>query len=212
MQLRILSFTLMAFLPAATLAACSSTSTSTKGQLITCTVDPGTGAVGRCEPGDGAGSGSGANPCQDIDEDGDGDPHDAADDRSASADGHDGDSEDHDGDGIPDDRDCDEHAGEDGMEDGLPYDVRPQLGAMTRPILDAFAARGGQAPEIVSITMEGGSWRLAELKAGAAFVVTQEDCNHAGNRSTGRDRVFVTWKNADQTQSRDHLDIRYCKN
>src|ERR1044071_2211069 len=159
MQLRTLSFTLMAFLPAATLAACSSTSTSTKGQLITCTVDPGTGAVGRCEPGDGGGSGSGANTCQDIDEDGDGDPHDDADDRShvASADGHDGDSE---------DRDCDEHAGEDGMEDGLPYDVRPQLGATTRPIIDAFTARGSQPAAIVSVKMDSGTWRLAELQAG----------------------------------------------
>ncbi len=38
-----------------------------------------------------------------------------------------------------------------------------------------------------------------------------------GNRDTpsrldiGRDRVVVTWMNADQTQSTDHLDIRYCK-
>src|ERR1044071_615463 len=105
MQLRTLSFTLMALLPVGALApACSSTNTATKGQLITCTVDPGTGAVGRCEPGDGGGSGSGANHCQDIDDDAAGRSH------AASADGHDGDSEDHDGDGIPDDRDCDEHA------------------------------------------------------------------------------------------------------
>src|ERR1044071_6924858 len=214
MQLRTLSFTLMALLPVGALApACSSTNTATKGQLITCTVDPGTGAVGRCEPGDGGGSGSGANTCEDIDEDGDGDPHDDADDRShvASADGHDGDSEDHDGDGIADDRDCDEHAGEDGMEDGLPYDVRPQLGATTRPINDAFTARGSQPAAIVSVKMDSGNWRLTELQAGTAFVVTQADCDHVGNRDVGRDRVVVTWKNADQTQSSDHLDIRYCK-
>jgi hypothetical protein len=216
MQLRTLSFTLMALLPVGALApGCSSSDhTATKGQLIICTVDPGTGAVGRCEPGDGGGSGSGSNTCQDVDEDGDGDPHDDADDdhpRTSSADDHDqGDNDDHDGDGIPDDRDCDEHAGEDGMRDGLPYDVRVALGASTRPIFDAFAERGGQPAAIVSVKMDGGNWRLAELQAGTAFTVTQDDCDHAGNRATGRDRVVVTWKNADQTQSSDHLDIRYC--
>ena len=216
MQLRTLSFTLMALLPVGALApGCSSSDhTATKGQLITCTVDPGTGAVGRCEPGDGGGSGSGSGTCQDIDEDGDGDPHDDADDdhpHTSSADSHDqGDNDDHDGDGIPDDRDCDEHGGEDGMRDGLPYDVRVALGASTRPIVDAFTARGGQPAAIVSVKMDGGNWRLAELQAGTAFTVTQGDCDHAGNRATGRDRVVVTWKNADQTQSSDHLDIRYC--
>jgi hypothetical protein len=225
-----LSLSLVALLPFGVLAPGCSPSTATKGQLITCTTDPGTGVILRCEPGTGTGSGtgSGGGMCQDVDEDGDGEPHDDGDDtggtpilsRGGDDDGDDDgddhdegdDHGDHDHDGVPDDDDCDEHPGEDANREDLPYDVRPQLGAMTRPILDAFAARGGQAPEIVSITMEGGSWRLAELKAGAAFVVTQEDCNHAGNRSTGRDRVFVTWKNADQTQSRDHLDIRYCKN
>src|SRR5258707_157956 len=28
------------------------------------------------------------------------------------------------------------------------------------------------------------------------FPITQADCDHEGNRSKGRDRVFVTWKNA----------------
>jgi hypothetical protein len=42
-------------------------------------------------------------------------------------------------------------------------------------------------------------------------VVTQADCDHAGNRAAGRDRVVVTWKNADQSEGSDHLDIRYCK-
>jgi len=216
MQLRsTLSFTLMALLPLGALApACSSENTGIKGQLITCTTDPGTGAVLRCEPG--AGSGSGSNTCQDIDEDGDGDPHDEAGDddphgSSVDGGGHDGETEDHDGDGVEDDHDCDEHAGEDGMRDGLPYDVRPALGATTRPIADAFAVRGTQPAEIVSITMSGGSWRLTELQAGTAFTVTQDDCDHAGNRDIGRDRVVVTWNNADQSTSSDHLDIRYCK-
>lgn len=207
-----LSLTLMALLPVGALApGCSSDRTSTKGQLITCTTDPGTGVILRCEPG--GGSGSGSNTCQDIDEDGDGDPHDQDDgdhEHSAAADSGD----DHDGDGISDQDDCDEHAGEDDDHDGteleLPYDVRPQLGATTRPIIDAFAAGGGQPAQIVSVTMEGGTWRLAELQAGTAFVVTQADCDHAGNRDIGRDRVVVTWSNADQSQSSDHLDIRYC--
>jgi hypothetical protein len=216
MQLRThLSLSLMAVLPLGVLApACSSDNTATRGQAITCTTDPGTGVILRCEPGTGSGSGSGSNTCQDIDEDGDGDPHDEADDDSghhgASLDGS-SEGEDHDGDGIEDDHDCDEHAGEDGMRDGLPYDVRPGLGASTRPIADAFTVRGTQPAEIVSISMSGGNWRLAELQAGTAFVVTKEDCDHAGNRDTGRDRVVVTWKNADGTQSSDHLDIRYCK-
>ncbi|HET7504286.1 MAG TPA: hypothetical protein VFK02_24865 [Kofleriaceae bacterium] len=204
----------MALLPIGVLApGCSSEKTGTKGQLITCTTDPGTGVVLRCEPGAGSGSGSGSSTCQDIDEDGDGDPHDDATEAGgdrASLDGEGADSEDHDGDGISDDRDCDEHEGEDGSEDGLPYDVRPQLGATTRPVLDAFASRGGQVPAIVSVTMEGGTWRLAELQAGTAFTVTQDDCDHQGNRDIGRDRVVVTWTNADGSQATDHLDIRYC--
>lgn len=213
MQIRsTLSLTLMALLPFGVLASgCSSEHTSTAGQLITCTTDPGTGVVLRCEPG----GGSGSNTCQDVDEDGDGEPHDQGDDAdhtgTVSADrGGDDAGKDSDGDGIPDDRDCDQHAGEDGMRTALPYDVRPQLGATTRPVLDAFAERGGTAPQIVSVTMEGGTWRLTELQAGTAFTVTQADCDHAGNRDIGRDRVVVTWKNADQTQSTDHLDIRYC--
>jgi hypothetical protein len=219
MQLRSgLSLTLMALLPASMLApACSSgTSLATRGQLITCTTDPTTGDVVSCAPdttGSGAGSGSGTNTCQDVDQDGDGEPHDQGDDSAAGAAAKADDSGDRDHDGIPDDRDCDERPGEDGDRDGLPYDVRPALGASTRPILDAFAAHaaaGAAAPTIVSIAMEGDTWRLTELQAGTAFVVTQADCDHAGNRGTGRDRVVVTWKNADQTQASDHLDIRYC--
>jgi hypothetical protein len=207
-----LSFSLMALLPLGALApSCSSDHTATKGQLITCTTDPSSGTILRCEPG---GDGSGSNTCQDVDEDGDGDPHDEADDdhgHNAGSGVDSSDNDDHDGDGVPDDHDCDEHPGEDGGHDGLPYDVRPVLGASTRPVIDAFTARGSQPAQIVSITMSGGdSWRLTELQAGTAFVVAQADCDHAGNRATGRDRVVVTWKNADGSQSSDHLDIRYC--
>jgi hypothetical protein len=215
-----LSCSLIALLPFGVLAPGCSTSTASKGQLITCTTDPGTGAILRCEPvGTGSGTGSGAGTCQDVDEDGDGEPHDGDDDDGQPpvladgdhhGDGDDGDDDDRDHDGIHDEDDCDEHTGEDAHREGLPYDVRPKLGSTTRPIIDAFAGRGGQPAAIVSIAMEGGSWRLAELKAGTAFVVTETDCNHPGNRDTGRDRVVVTWKNADQSQSSDHLDIRYC--
>jgi hypothetical protein len=208
----------MALLPVGALApACSSSSkTASTGQTITCDTDPTTGTILRC----GSGAGSGSSTCQDIDEDGDGEPHDQGDDHGVDQNDDKGDDKgshatgdihDRDGDGIPDDRDCDEHPGEDGARTGLPYDVRPQLGATTTPIVDAFAEMGGQPASIVSVAMTGSTWRLSELQAGTAFVVTQADCDHVGNRSAGRDRVIVTWTTADQVQHTDHLDIRYCK-
>jgi hypothetical protein len=52
----------------------------------------------------------------------------------------------------------------------------------------------------------------SKLQAGTPFLVSEDDCTHAGNRDVGRDRVIVTWQDtaASATQS-DHLDIRYCK-
>jgi hypothetical protein len=202
-----LSILLGTLLPLALAPGCSSDKLSTQGQLITCTTDPSTGVITRCEPGDGSGSGSGGSgTCTDIDEDGDGEAHDQVADDS----GHHGTAGDEDGDGIGDDEDCDNHPGEDDdNDDGLPYDIRPELGQSTRPIVDAFAAQGAQPAEIVSVT--GATWRLAELQAGTAFTVTADDCNHAGNRDVGRDRVIVTWKLADASVHSDHLDIRYCK-
>jgi hypothetical protein len=217
---------LIAVLPFSVLApACTGGATSSTGQMITCTTDPGTGVIVRCENGDGSGSGT----CHDIDEDGDGDPHDeaeGADDSgnhtnvAAPDDGHGGSDDgsghegDTDGDGIPDSDDCDNHHGED--DDGgdeLPYDVRPALGATTQPIQEAFAEKGGQPFAIDSVSMDGSSsWRLAELVSGTAFLVTEQDCNHAGNRDIGRDRVIVTWRDdAAAVSQSDHLDIRYCK-
>ncbi|HEY6033274.1 MAG TPA: hypothetical protein VIV58_03415, partial [Kofleriaceae bacterium] len=89
---------------------------------------------------------------------------------------------------------------------------RPALGSTARPIQDAFAENGVQPDSIDAVAMDGGTWRLAELQAGTAFLVTEDDCTHAGNRDVGRDRVIVTWRDtaAAATQS-DHLDIRYCK-
>jgi hypothetical protein len=183
-------------------AACSgSEHTSSQGQTITCTTDPGTGVILRCAPGDNGGQ----NSCKDVDEDGDGEPHDTN--TVFSSD----DPNDDDGDGIPNDEDCDNHPGEDNDRDGeLPYDVKPQLGSTATPILDAFAETGGSAPTIVSVTMDGGTWRLTELQNSTPFVVTNDDCNHDGNRDVGRDRVFVTWQTATGTAT-DHLDIRYCE-
>jgi hypothetical protein len=182
-----------------------SPSTSTTGQMITCTTDPSTGVVLRCVEGGGDG---GSNECHDIDTDDDGDPHDTDSGQAL----RDGDVDDDDGDGIPNDDDCDNHPGEDDNGgDALPYDIRPQKGATTSPIADAFLEKGSVVPTIDSVTMDGGSWRLAELQAGTAFVVGDDDCNHAGNRDVGRDRVVVTWTNADGTTGADHLDIRYCK-
>ena len=81
----------------ALVAACSSSEqTSSQGQMISCTTDPGTGVILRCAPGD---NGGGENTCKDIDEDGDGEPHDTNTVFSS------GDPDDDDGDGIPNDED-----------------------------------------------------------------------------------------------------------
>jgi hypothetical protein len=211
---------LASLLPFGVLApACSSPHESTKGQLIECTTDPGTGVVLRCQP---AGSGTGgANTCMDVDEDGDGEPHDSMDDKSGGtssllgrADDGGGDADDDDGDGVPNDEDCDHHEGEDDDGDNgggvdLPYDIRLSLGQTTTPIHDAFAAEGAQPASIVSVT--GATWRITELAAGTPFVVTADDCSHVGNRDVGRDRVVVSWKTADGATHADHLDLRYCQ-
>lgn len=202
---------LATLVPAALLAACGSSgpSTSVTGQMISCTTDPATGVVLQCNSDDGSSGSADGHHCRDVDTDGDGEPHDSD---AAEHQGLDGDSDDDDGDGVPNDEDCDGHPGEDDSDgDALPYDVRPQLGTTSAPVLDAFAAGGGAVPTIVSVTMEGGSWRLAELQASTAFTITQDDCDHAGNRDIGRDRVVVTWDNGDGTTSSDHLDIRYCE-
>jgi hypothetical protein len=125
---RLLSAVIVTALPLGVLAsACSSTNTSTKGQLISCT-DTGTG-VTSCHPldttGSGSGSGSGSNTCEDVDEDGDGMPHDVGEDHhdpktgSATDTGQAGSAtDDDDHDGIPNDRDCDKrHGGDDDGED-----------------------------------------------------------------------------------------------
>lgn len=219
---------LLSGLSIAALAPACTSGTSAKGQEITCTTDPNSEVILECVPGPGAGSG--ADTCRDIDEDGDGEPHDEGVDDSAtptqglefapkhgdddSSDESETDADsDSDHDGIDDDDDCDERHGEDGDESAdLPYDIRPQLGATTSPIMDAFASKGAVPAAITSVTMEGGSWRLAELQSSTPFVVTEADCLHPGNRDVGRDRVFVTWTNTiGGTSETDHLDIRYCK-
>jgi hypothetical protein len=211
-----LSLSLASLLPLG-LFACSSPSVSTKGQLIECTTDATTGVVLSCQPGTGSG---GANTCIDVDEDGDGEPADGADDDASGAaslvgrpDDGGGDAADDDGDGIPDDEDCDHQPGEDHDGDGgevdLPYDIRLSLGQTTTPIHDAFAAGGAQPAAIVSVT--GATWRITELQAGTAFVVTDADCSHVGTSDIGRDRVVVTWQNADGSTHADHLDLRYCQ-
>lgn len=202
------SFALILF-PASLLAACSTNMSSTN-QMITCETEPGSGVILSCVPGgDGDGDGN-PNTCVDIDEDGDGEPSD----QPPGTIAHTGSDSDDDGDGISDDEDCDENEGEDDCdgEVDLPYDVKPQLGDTTTPIADAFAEKGAQPAAIVSVVMDGGgSWRLSELQAGTSFVVTQADCDHEGNRDTGRDRVIVTWMNLDGSTESDHLDLRYCE-
>src|SRR4051794_20135584 len=128
---RLLSLVIVAALPLGVLApACSSTSTSTKGQLISCT-DTGTGitschAVETTTTGSGSGSGSGSGTCEDVDQDGDGSPHDVGEDHhdpktgAATDPGQAGsdDDDDDDHDGVPNERDCDRrHGGDDDGED-----------------------------------------------------------------------------------------------
>lgn len=212
-----LALALVSLLPFGVLApGCSSDATAQKGQLISCSTDPSTGVVLSCH----AGEDDGEHVCHDLDTNGDGEPQDTPDDnptvvaRHGDDDGDDHDMNDdhgdHDHDGIPDDDDCDHHPGEDDGGDSLPYDVRPAKGSTTAPVADAFADAGFTPAEILSIN--GATWRIDELRAGAAFVVEQADCDHAGNRDTGRDRVVVQWRNDDGSVHADHLDIRYCKN
>jgi hypothetical protein len=93
----------------------------------------------------------------------------------------------------------------------LPYDAKIPLGAAYK-LTDSFREKGALPAAILSVTMEGGgTWRLAELQADTTFTVTQSDCSHPGNRDTGRDRVNVTWRNADGSTGSDHLDLRYCE-
>lgn len=95
-------------------------------------------------------------------------------------------------------------------EADLPYDAKVALGQTWR-LADAFAEKGPQPKAVIEVTMEGTPWRLEELRSGVAFTVTQADCDHAGNKDIGRDRVFVTWENADGSRETDHLDMRYCE-
>jgi len=92
----------------------------------------------------------------------------------------------------------------------LPYDAKLALGQTWR-LADAFAEKGAQPARVVSVEMDGSTWRLAELRSGATFIVTQADCDHAGNRDTGRDRAVITWENVDGSIEADHLDLRYCE-
>jgi hypothetical protein len=193
----------------ALVASCSSSdSLGTKGQLITCETDPGTDVILSCHPGESDDGDS--HSCNDIDEDGDGQPNDNNPTiRSGGDDDTSGDSDD---DGVDDNDDCDEHPGGDDDDDhgdvDLPYDIKMKRGDTYTPVVDAFAEKGAQPAQIISIT--GATWRASELAAGTPFAITQADCDHAGNRDQGRDRVIVRWKNADGSSQSDHLDLRYC--
>lgn len=93
----------------------------------------------------------------------------------------------------------------------LPYNSKIPLGAAYK-LTDSFLEKGALPAAILSVTMEGGgAWRLAELQADTTFTVTQSDCEHPGNRDTGRDRVVVTWRNADGSTESDHFEVRYCE-
>lgn len=127
--IRLLSLALVSVMPLGVLApGCTSGSTSTVGQKISCT-DTGVG-IADCHPIEGGSTGSGSGTCEDIDDDGDGAPHDDGEDaedgvtsgstadrdRDGTADSADDDDDD---DGISDDRDCDKRHGgdDDGVDD-----------------------------------------------------------------------------------------------
>jgi hypothetical protein len=115
-----------------------------------------------------------------------------------------GESED---DGTDDDGGSDDGDG----EVDLPYDVKPQVGDVFK-LSDAFLEEGPLPAAILEVEFDGGGdWRAAELQGDVAFEITQEDCDHEGNRDIGRDRVNITWQNDDGSEETDHLDIRYCE-
>lgn len=91
----------------------------------------------------------------------------------------------------------------------LPCDAKIPLGASYQ-LMDSFLEKGVAPAAIVSVTLEHGSWRLAELQANTVFTVTQSDCDHAGSHDTGRDRAVITWRNADGSVQSDDLELRYC--
>ncbi len=116
--------------------------------------------------------------------------------------------------GASDDGGQGSSGGDDGGEGGeadLPYNMNLQLGD-TFKLSDAFLEEGPLPAAILSVEMEGGDgdWRLAELQADTPYVVTQEDCDHEGNHGTGRDRIVLSWQNADGSEDDDHMTIRYC--
>lgn len=98
-------------------------------------------------------------------------------------------------------------------EADLPYDVRMALGETHNPVIDAFMEKGGLPAALVAVEMDDGGdgWRLSELRAAVPYTITQEDCDHEGNRDVGRDRVNITWRNPDGSEETDHLDLRYCE-
>ena len=96
-----------------------------------------------------------------------------------------------------------------GCEADLPYDAKLPVGA-TYFLEQSFWEKGPSPAKILSVTVEGGH-RQAELASNTPFVVTAEDCAHVGNKDVGRDRIFVTWQNANGSTETDHLDMRYCK-
>jgi hypothetical protein len=144
-----------------------------------------------------------------ADDDGDGWPTSHDDDRD-----DDGLCDDHDDD-VPDAGDHDDDVPDGGIDDDdddgradLPYHVDPALGS-SFALVDAFLEKGAAPARISSVEVAGG-WRAAELAAGTRFAITEADCSHAGNKGTGRDRIFVAWENADGSRELDHFELRYC--
>jgi hypothetical protein len=151
--------------------------------------------------------------CETEDDDGDGTPNLFDDDDDGDGVADDLDASEVDDDDCEDQEEfCDDDEGDDDEgEIDLPYDIKMALGETYTPILDAFAEKGAVPTGTITLEMDGSDWRLAELEANTPFTITQEDCDHEGNRDVGRDRVFVTWETPGGGSETDHLDLRYCE-
>lgn len=107
--------------------------------------------------------------------------------------------------------DGDDDDDDDDNESDLPYNWELELGD-TVLLEDAFLLEGPAPAEIVDVNMDewGGDWRLDELASGTPFEVTEEDCEHEGNKDVGKDRIEITWVHPDGTEETDHMTLRYC--
>lgn len=103
--------------------------------------------------------------------------------------------------------DAPDEAGGDGPD--LPYNYALAVGD-SFTLNDAFAEKGPLPAAVLTVDAPAGTLHLADLRSGTPFIVKAEDCDHVGNKDVGRDRIDVTWRNADGSTETDHMTLRYC--